>query len=57
MKAYEVELKRVSYVIVTVEADTPEAAEKAAWLELENGDYPDKYAEWSLEAIDQMVTG
>jgi hypothetical protein len=48
MKTYQVELKRVSYVNITVEADNPQAAEDAAWLELQTGDYPDSYGEWSL---------
>jgi hypothetical protein len=56
MKTYQVELKRVSYVNVTVEADSPEAAEDAAWLELQTGDFNDSHADWTLESIDEEVT-
>jgi hypothetical protein len=56
MKTYQVELKRVYYVKVTVEADSPEAAEDAAWLELQTGDFDDNYADWTLESIDEEVT-
>ena len=50
MKTYQVELKRVSYVNLTVEADSPEAAEDAAWLELQTGDFDDSHADWTLES-------
>ena len=56
MKTYQVELKRVSYVNLTVEADSPQAAEDAAWLELQTCDYDDSYGDWSLESIDEEVT-
>lgn len=51
MKTYEVELKRVSYVMITVEADSMEAAEDAAWLELQTSDYDDTSADWNLSDI------
>ena len=51
MKTYSVELKRVSYITVTVEAENLEAAEDAAWLELQTGDYDDWDADWSLSDI------
>ena len=51
MKTYQVELKRVSYVTLTVEADTIETAEDAAWLELQTGDYDDQGAEWKLSEV------
>jgi hypothetical protein len=54
MKTYQVELKRVSYVTVTVEADSPEAAEDAAWLELQTGDYDDTNADWSLSDVEEL---
>jgi hypothetical protein len=56
MKTYQVELKRVSYVNLTVEADSLEAAENAAWLELQTGDFNDSHADWTLESIDEEVT-
>lgn len=51
MKTYQVELKRVSYIMVTVEADSIDAAEDAAWLELQTGDYDDTNADWGLSDI------
>jgi DNA-directed RNA polymerase subunit RPC12/RpoP len=56
MKTYQVELKRVSYVNLTVEADSLQAAEDAAWLELQTGDFDDSYADWTLESIDEEQT-
>ena len=53
MKTYQVELKRVSYVNLTVEADSLEAAENAAWLELQTGDFDEDTSEWTLESIDE----
>jgi hypothetical protein len=35
MKTYEVELKRTSYVTVTVEANSSEEAEDLAWREVD----------------------
>lgn len=51
MKTYQVELKRVSYVTLTVDADSLESAEDAAWLELQTGDYDDDSAEWTISEI------
>lgn len=56
MKTYQVELRRVSYVNLTVKADNPEAAETAAWLELQTGDYDDYDADWSLSEIEEEQT-
>jgi hypothetical protein len=54
MKTYAVELKRTSYVTLTVEADTHGEAEDLAWEELESGE---SYgisddADWEVNAID-----
>jgi hypothetical protein len=51
MKTYEVELKRTSFVTITVEANSKEEAEEAAWLELQTGDYDDSDADWEVESI------
>jgi len=56
MKTYQVELKRVSYVNLTVEADSFKAAEDAAWLELQTGDFDDSYGDWSLSNIEEEQT-
>ena len=51
MQTYEIELKRTSFISIWVKAESPEKAEEAAWVELEDGDYNDKYAEWDVESI------
>lgn len=51
MKTYTVELKRTSYINLTIEADSPEAAQDAAWLELQTGDYDDRNANWEITEI------
>jgi hypothetical protein len=55
MKTYHVELKRVSYVTLTVEAESQNAAEDAAWLELQTGDYDCHDANWDLELIEEVA--
>ena len=55
MKTYQVELQRVSYVTLTIEADSPEQAEDAAWLELQTGDYDIDDAQWDLENIEELT--
>lgn len=54
MKTYQVELKRVSYVTLTVEAKNQGAAEDAAWLELQTGDYDCNDAEWELNDVEEL---
>lgn len=56
MKSYQVELKRVSYVNMYVEAQSQEEAEALAWEELDSdkswglGD-----ASWELESIEEVT--
>lgn len=52
VKSYEVELKRVSYVIITVEAENPEQAEEKAWKELENDNLCED-ASWMVESVEE----
>jgi hypothetical protein len=55
MKTYEVELKRVSYIVLTVEAESEEEAESKAY---EDADLcRDFHADWSLESIDVVEEG
>lgn len=53
MKTYEVELRRTSYITVTIEAETAEQAEEKAWLELDRHEHEDGYADWALESIEE----
>lgn len=55
MKTYEVELRRTSYITVTVEALNKEAAEELAWLELDRHEHEDGYADWALESIEDVT--
>ena len=56
MKTYQVELKRVSYVTVTVEADSPDHADEKAWQQLaKDGHHADiNDAEWLTESITEI---
>lgn len=55
MKTYTVELKRVSYVTLTVEAENKNAAEDAAWLELQTSDPNEGDADWNLNHIEEQT--
>jgi hypothetical protein len=55
MKTFEVELRRTSYITVTVEAENQEAAEEIAWLELDKHEHEDSYADWALESIEEKT--
>jgi hypothetical protein len=55
MKTYNVELKRTSYITVTVEAKSHEAAEEIAWLELQKHEHKDGYGDWDLESIEELT--
>jgi hypothetical protein len=52
MKTYEVELRRVSYVIVTVEAEDKDDAEDKAWAVCD--ERADNEATWDVASIEEM---
>ena len=53
MKTYQVELKRTSYVNLTIEADSVDEAEELAWRELaSDGSYGDSDAHWDIDSIE-----
>jgi hypothetical protein len=54
MKNFTIEFKRTSYITIHVQADNADAAEDAAWLELQTGDYDDNDADWDITSIDQQ---
>jgi len=55
VKTYQVELKRVSYVSMEIEAYTAEEAESKAWAEVEmRGD--SGYADWELTLCEETGT-
>jgi len=52
VKTYEVELKRTSYIVVTVEANSFAEAEDLAWREVEHMDAKSDGA-WEIESIEE----
>jgi ribosomal protein L20A (L18A) len=53
MKTYEVEYRRTSYVIVTVQAETPEEADEKAWKQIEQ-DHHINDAVWDIESVEEV---
>lgn len=54
MKTYEVELKRESYITLTVEANSPDEAETKAWYEMERN-YPNiNDSTWLVSSIEEQ---
>jgi aspartate/glutamate racemase len=56
MKTYEVELERISYTTITVQAENEDAAEEAAWEELAKGDFKDDSASWRVESVEEVFS-
>jgi hypothetical protein len=52
MSTYEVELKRTSYIVVTVEATSFAEAEDLAWREVEHMDAKAD-GTWEIESIEE----
>jgi len=55
MKTYNVELKRTSYIMVTVEAENEDEADRLAWEEVERGRSDINDALWELESIEELT--
>lgn len=53
MKTFEVELRRTSYITVTVEAEDKDQAEELAWIEIEHGRTDINDATWEVESIEE----
>lgn len=53
MNFYTVELKRVSYVTIQIEAVTQDDAEAIAWKQIDQDYYRDDGA-WDIESIEQQ---
>ena len=57
MKTYEVELQRISYIVLRVDALDKEAAEQSAWAAVESGYAGDPNdASWDIESIEEVAT-
>lgn len=55
MKNYQIELKRVSYVNLDIEAESQDEAEALAWLALESHGSYGEDASGELEAIAEVT--
>jgi len=51
MKTYQIELKRTSYINLTIEADNVDEAEALAWKQVDQDYYRDDGA-WDIESIE-----
>lgn len=51
MKTYQIELKRTSYVNLTIEAENIDEAEALAWKQVDQDYYRDDGA-WDIESIE-----
>ena len=51
MKTYQIELKRTSYVNLTIEAENEDEAEALAWKQVDQDYYRDDGA-WDIEYIE-----
>lgn len=54
MKTYEVELKRTSYITITIEANSKDEAEEKAWQKIEHGCTDINDSEWDIQYIDEV---
>lgn len=54
MKTYEVELRRISYITVTVEAEDADDAEDKAWARVEADNVNINDAVWDLSSIEEI---
>ncbi len=53
MKTFEVELRRTSYIVLTIEAEDADQAKDKAWEEIEHGDYKYEDAAWDIEFVEE----
>lgn len=54
MKTYQIELRRTSFVTLTIEAESKDKAESLAWDEIESYEYDSANADWEIGFIDQL---
>lgn len=57
MKTYQVELKRTTYINLSIEAKNEDEAEELAWKEIKSGDYRHEDASWDIECIEVVTQG
>ena len=54
MKTFEVELRRTSYVTVTVEAENEDDAETKAWARIEADNVNINDSQWDVESVEEI---
>ncbi len=54
MKTFEVELRRTSFITVTVEAESEDQAEELAWADIETMCTDSWDAQWEVESIEEV---
>jgi hypothetical protein len=54
MKTFEVELRRTSFIIVTVEADNESDAEDLAWAQVEADNVNISDSHWDVESVEEV---
>lgn len=55
MKSYQVELKRVSYVNLDIEAESQDEAQALAWAALESHGSYGEDASWELASLEEVT--
>ena len=55
MKTFEVELRRTSYITLTVEANDRDEAEAKAWQRVEADNVNINDAQWDVESIEDLT--
>jgi hypothetical protein len=54
MKTFEVELRRTSYITMTVEAENEDDAETKAWAQIEADNVNINDASWDVESVEEI---
>lgn len=54
MKTFEVELRRTSYIVLTIDAENEDDAEAKAWEQIERGAYRHEDASWEVESVERV---
>jgi hypothetical protein len=56
MKTFEVELRRTSYITITVEAENEDDAETKAWARVEADNVNINDSQWDVESVEEIFS-
>jgi hypothetical protein len=56
MKTFEVELRRTSYITLTVEAENEDDAEDKAWAQVEADNVNINDSQWDVESVEEIFS-